>query len=632
MPARLSLVAALSMVAGCVSSNAPSSADPDPALEAPAASAEIRFSSALTSVDPSAIGPEVTIDVTWSQSIESGAWMRIDGEEVTPTGVGSRSQQLTLTLGAGNHVVTVGDGSGAYPISESFTITEPCAWAERRVQLQLASVSPGAPARASVGYPSQDFGVPFALETLVILEDDSAVATTSDTQAGYLAVTTQEVSRAGRRYEAEAVFACDGGSFVTTSSAQRIASNCGPTGESATLDLELVDGSAQIEAAWDLEKQAIYGEVTAASVVLYEQGPWCVDCASGEGTPVMTASSLDLTTGTLSASHAASPNHHYRAELHLECSADQARQSTSTMLYSGASGVLTEPSLLAGRVFASRGKTFQLTRPASPDAEELEEFLHMNWLPMLAIDAVDGDQVTSRMVWSRPAGDAPLQRPCSETVPLPTGTLTDGALHVGPADIGVKTGMGTLRVYDFELDGTVGADGASLKDITFEGLFDMRDLAAEVGYPNADALCEDASTYAMTCIACPDGVEACVDLAIGSVEGFDAPHVEPEELVCDGIEEEVVFFYGENRLVTTTYGSSTLRAVSFDGGIQWEVTTPNGCPIRDVSSSDGQGAVTSATLRGNDLAVVELCPGSTLPFVHLLRSETGERIGWFPPY
>lgn len=81
-----------------------------------------------------------------------------------------------------------------------------------------------------------------------------------------------------------------------------------------------------------------------------------------------------------------------------------------------------------------------------------------------------------------------------------------------------------LPIYDFRLEGTFAADGASFRGAVLRGMGDTRYSGGALGTPeDEDALCRVARGIGVQCEACPDGEELCLTVEVRNLTGREVP-------------------------------------------------------------------------------------------------------------
>jgi len=224
---------------------------------------------------------------------------------------------------------------------------------------------------------------------------------------------------------------------------------------------------------------------------------------------------------------------------------------------------------LVGRTYASEGTTFRVVEPAGDLGALLEETLHMVWLPLLHVDEIVSGTPHLSLYWADPfEPDVPTQRPCSLPQSLGAASFDNPYLQTPATDVEVITGFGSARVYDVEVVGTLSADGGRLGDVSFTGLFDIRDLVEELGYGNEiDSFCADAFTLGHRCVPCPDSAMACLPIGIDGVEA-QAQEIDLRDSDVCRIADSMVL-WNTDHLYRATSGGDEVTRVNYNGIEVW---------------------------------------------------------------
>jgi len=336
----------------------------------------------------------------------------------------------------------------------------------------------------------------------------------------------------------------------------------------ATLSFEDTANGAAIVADW-----ADHDSGTAfLTVILAETEDLCAvgDCSDTDWYEA------DLYPVTLSADPIEMPfqpreGHGYRASFATACNTDQ----TTTWL-APYTTPLSDPEVLLGTTYASRGDTFALIQDFGDHTQMITDVVHMVWLPMLTVTEARNDEMTLAMIWPDPnLPEAPTQKVCTSTTEL-TATFDNPSLATDREDLTVITGMGSTRVYDAVIVGSFSANGDTLGAIAFNGLFDLRDLEAELALPVDDLCAALAEPELPSCSACPDGELACLQMGAHAVV---APAESVEFSLSDdpcGIEGNLSRWDNHSQLIHTVEPeSSMVRAVDFEGLEIWSVDLPD---------------------------------------------------------
>lgn len=233
---------------------------------------------------------------------------------------------------------------------------------------------------------------------------------------------------------------------------------------------------------------------------------------------------------------------------------------------------VAEPDAVTDTVFASPGDSFRILEPSGDLGAVLEPTLHMVWLPLLHIKQIDASgSLEASLFWADPySPDVPIQRPCSLPNPLSTGEFTNPEFHFPATDIEVVTGLGSARVYDLVLDGSLSSDGQGVGELVFSGQFDIRDLTEELGYgTDYGTFCSDARQLGHPCTPCPDGPTACLSMTIGEVQATAQAVALVHDDVCDI--EGGLALWNTDHLYRTQQGSTWVERLEYDGTVTWAI-------------------------------------------------------------
>ena len=319
----------------------------------------------------------------------------------------------------------------------------------------------------------------------------------------------------------------------------------------AGFQIDVLEGS--------LEGQTVVARISATA-------PCYLDCSSFPDFTVVERRDLPAAE-TVSIDFDAEPGRRYRVNLDAGC------RRVNSNEWVAPEAPLDDPSVLVGKTWASPGTTFELDYETWTHVlSELEQVLHMVWLPVVRADALDGNALTLVLGWPDVSdASAPSQKVCtaSQTV---TATFTNPGFRTAPADMRVITGAGSARVYEAVFEADVSDSADQLVNVRFSGRFDLRDLAEEFGGSVAD-LC-DAMPQALdrSCEACPDGEESCVFLSARNVvaEHWEALVVEERVDPC-GIDDSIARWdYELSQILSSDTDLVGVRGRDFDGQILWE--------------------------------------------------------------
>lgn len=111
------------------------------------------------------------------------------------------------------------------------------------------------------------------------------------------------------------------------------------------------------------------------------------------------------------------------------------------------------------------------------------------------------------------AGSGAVQNTCIPTQELPTAHLEDDLhLTLGPTSASLGLEPGSVTLHDLVLAGTFAFDGGEIAGLELETTLDARDLVA-LGLlgDSVEEVCEELARDGVSCEACADGTQACVD-------------------------------------------------------------------------------------------------------------------------
>lgn len=104
------------------------------------------------------------------------------------------------------------------------------------------------------------------------------------------------------------------------------------------------------------------------------------------------------------------------------------------------------------------------------------------------------------------------QYPCTDAIDFdPASFAASPSFSVGPVDTSIGSSSMMVDVYGLGIDGTFAADSASLEDVTITGTVDTRPIADSTGMDVCPLL---SALYGVSCVACPDGDAACLELEV----------------------------------------------------------------------------------------------------------------------
>ncbi|TVQ89010.1 MAG: hypothetical protein EA397_15910 [Deltaproteobacteria bacterium] len=127
-------------------------------------------------------------------------------------------------------------------------------------------------------------------------------------------------------------------------------------------------------------------------------------------------------------------------------------------------------------------------------------------------------------------GEPGVQEPCLETIPFPAADISENPyFEVGPQQFSVSVSGNDVVIEDLFLAGSFAPDGSSIQGVELSGIIDTRpfkDLVADGGDAEDDAVCELAVTLGVDCVECPDGTGVyCIALVADriSAQALDEP-------------------------------------------------------------------------------------------------------------
>ena len=161
-----------------------------------------------------------------------------------------------------------------------------------------------------------------------------------------------------------------------------------------------------------------------------------------------------------------------------------------------------------------------------PDgADLLAEAFATTYPFYLAIQEIEGDSATFLMA----IGVDDDQDFCSRTVRMNDVTLNpDLSFTFGPADFAVANGFTT---EDLSFTGQIREDFSTITDIAFEGNLNLGTAPPDM-LPLGDALspCDLVSAFDMSCNACADGSDDCLQASVTGGTAAHTPDITLEEI------------------------------------------------------------------------------------------------------
>jgi hypothetical protein len=152
--------------------------------------------------------------------------------------------------------------------------------------------------------------------------------------------------------------------------------------------------------------------------------------------------------------------------------------------------------------------------------ELIGEFVTMNVL--VGVAAVDGTNLT--MMGALSVEDGTDQDMCTPTFDL-TADFSETPFFVIAADsIDLSVAGYTIPLQDFEVSGTFAADGSYFGGGVLAGMVDARDIVDMIDEVDSwEDACNLTASFGAPCIACGDGVEACLSLRADQILAEENP-------------------------------------------------------------------------------------------------------------
>ncbi len=163
--------------------------------------------------------------------------------------------------------------------------------------------------------------------------------------------------------------------------------------------------------------------------------------------------------------------------------------------------------------------------------ELIGEFVTMNVL--VGVAAIDGSAITMMGALSVEGGTD--QDFCTPTFDL-SADFTETPFFVIAADsIELSVAGYTIPLQDFEVSGTFAADGSYFGGGVLAGMVDARDIVDMIDEVDSyEDACNLTASFGAPCIACDDGVEACLALRADQILAEENPGQVLEEVTEKG--------------------------------------------------------------------------------------------------
>lgn len=140
----------------------------------------------------------------------------------------------------------------------------------------------------------------------------------------------------------------------------------------------------------------------------------------------------------------------------------------------------------------------------------------------ILVGVLDADPVTLTMIGGVSEAGSSSQDLCAETVSFPPADFGENPyFELGPQDLSMQVMGAQLNLFDVHLSGAFRPDFLGIQGASLVGSMDTRGLVELVvpgGTPGD--VCALLTTFAVPCVACPDGLPYCV---AAEVEDLQVP-------------------------------------------------------------------------------------------------------------
>jgi hypothetical protein len=180
----------------------------------------------------------------------------------------------------------------------------------------------------------------------------------------------------------------------------------------------------------------------------------------------------------------------------------------TTSEYGGSLSV--DASALAGATYHFSLGDADYTQPEGLGAL-LASFLEAPLL--IGVSTVEGETLNILGTQGMDSGGAVVPDPSFDVWDFGPAALEGAYFASSPTNIELEYGCATIPIYDFALDGTFSADGATIGGGHALGLGDSRNMGCLAGLgSDPDAICNYAASFGFACEECPDGNPWCLTI------------------------------------------------------------------------------------------------------------------------
>jgi hypothetical protein len=176
---------------------------------------------------------------------------------------------------------------------------------------------------------------------------------------------------------------------------------------------------------------------------------------------------------------------------------------------------------------------------------ELDDSSDLTWVaPHLGSTLASQLQTTSILFMVQSADDTEIdlvgaagfdfngdvaQYPCTYAIDFASESFASNpAFAAGPVDASLDAGGVAVDIYELAISGRFSDDGSEANDVVITGQIDTRGISESMSID----VCAFASSFGDTCVACPDGEVACLDLEV-----HDATAPWRDSLVLDPLQD-----------------------------------------------------------------------------------------------
>ncbi len=150
------------------------------------------------------------------------------------------------------------------------------------------------------------------------------------------------------------------------------------------------------------------------------------------------------------------------------------------------------------------------------------EFVTMNVLVGVTAYTEGG---TIDMLGALSEDNSTVQDYCTPTFPFPQADFSEAPyFSVGPADITLAVAGYEIPMQDLEISGTFADDGSYFGGAVLGGMIDARDIVEMIDEVDSwEDACNLTASFGAPCVACDDGIEACLVLLADQIVAEQVP-------------------------------------------------------------------------------------------------------------